>query len=214
MMQLIAQHFSKKGRVIVPDLLGHGVSDPPKIEYTLDVFAESLIQCCQREKIERCIFIGLNYGANIGIEIAKKLPSLISHLVLIEPPFFMEPWIVELVEQSIAHPVKSEEIVDAMFMKASDEARAIALKALKSTKSFVKASVYRNLLAWDKKHAFKCSIPTLMIQTSQPFCVEERARTMFSNFQVGRVVGSGPWANLEVPTQVHSIINRFLEVSC
>lgn len=28
-------YFSKKGKVIVADLLGHGASDSPKIEYTL-----------------------------------------------------------------------------------------------------------------------------------------------------------------------------------
>ncbi|HEX2579440.1 MAG TPA: hypothetical protein VHK67_03455, partial [Rhabdochlamydiaceae bacterium] len=55
-------------------------------------------------------------------------------------------------------------------------------------------------------------IPTLLIQTSHPFCVEEKARSLFSNLHVGRVVGSGAWANLEVPTQVHPMIERFLEV--
>lgn len=33
-----------------------------------------------------------------------------------------------------------------------------------------------------------------------------------TNLQVGRVVGSGPWANLEVPTQLHSMISRFLDL--
>ena len=217
MMKYTAAHFSKRGKVIVPDLLGHAASDSPKVEYTLNFFAESIIQLCKHENISRVIFIGLNYGADIGIEIAKMTPSLISHLILIEPPIFIEPWVVKVVEQQIKdleNPREewAQETVNSVIMKASDYEREISLKALKLTPAFVKASTFKHLLAWDKKHSFSCSIPTLMIQASQPFCTEEKARMVFSNLQVGRVVGSGPWVNLEVPSQVHSMIDRFLEI--
>src|ERR1700722_425597 len=217
MMKYTAAHFSKRGKVIVPDLLGHAASDSPKVEYTLNLFAESMIQLCKYENLSRVIFIGLNYGADIGIEIAKMAPSLISHLILIEPPIFMEPWIVKVVEQQIkdlANPREkwAQETVNSVILKAPNYEREISLKALKLTPAFVKASTFKHLLTWDKKHSFSCSIPTLMIQASQPFCTEEKARTVFSNLQVGRVVGSGPWVNLEVPIQAHSMIDRFLEI--
>lgn len=217
MMSHTAAHFSKRGKVIVPDLLGHGTSDCPKVEYTLNVFAEGMIQLCKHEEASQIIFIGLNYGADIGIEIAKMAPSLVSHLILIEPPIFMEPWIVQVVEQQIkdlADPREgwAQETVNSVIMKAPDDEREISLKALKLTPSFVKTSMFKHLLTWDKKHSFRCSIPTLMIQASQPFCTEEKARMVFSNLQVGRVVGSGPWVNLEVPIQAHSMIDRFLEI--
>ncbi|MBI3508416.1 MAG: alpha/beta hydrolase [Chlamydiia bacterium] len=217
MMDYSAAHFSKRGKVIVPDLLGHAASDSPKVEYTLNLFADSMIQLCKYENLSRVIFIGLNYGADIGIEIAKMAPSLISHLILIEPPIFMEPWIVKVVEQQIkdlANPREewAQETVNSVILKAPDYEREISLKALKLTPAFVKASTFKHLLTWDKKHSFSCSLPTLMIQASQPFCTEEKARTVFSNLQVGRVVGSGPWVNLEVPIQAHSMIDRFLEI--
>lgn len=218
MMGYTAAHFSKRGKVIVADLLGHAASDSPKVEYTVNLFAEGMIQLCKHENLSRVIFIGLNYGANIGIEIAKMAPSLISHLILIEPPIFMEPWIVKVVEQQIKdlenpHENWAQEVVDSVIMKTPDYEREISLRALKLTPAFVKASTFKHLLAWDKKHSFNCSIPTLMIQASQPFCTEEKARMVFSNLQVGRVVGSGPWVNLEVPSQAHSMIDRFLEIS-
>lgn len=218
MMCHTTAHFSKKGKTITPDLLGHGSSDKPKIEYNVNVFAEGLIQLCKHENLKHIIFIGLNYGADIGIAMAKIVPELISHLILIEPPIFMEPWINKVVEQQIKdlehpRPEWAQETVDAVVMKASANERDIAFKALKSTPSFVKASTFRYLLAWDKKHTFKCTIPTLLIQTSQPFCTEEKARAIFTNLHIGRVVGSGPWANLEVPTQVHLMIDRFLELT-
>lgn len=218
MMCRSTAYFSKSGKTITPDLLGHGSSSSPKIDYTLNVFAESLIQLCQYEKLDQIVFIGLNYGANIGIEMAQIFPGLISHLVLIEPPIFMEQWIAKMVEQHIKElehhrEEYADEIVDSVLIKAPTLERQIALKAMKTTSSYVKASTYKHLLMWDKQHVFNCSIPTLMIQTSQPFCSEEKARTCFSNLQIGRVVGSGPWANLEVPIQVHSMIDRFFELN-
>jgi pimeloyl-ACP methyl ester carboxylesterase len=217
MMHHTIAHFSKRGKTITPDLLGHGFSNSPKIEYTLSVFAESLIQLCKYEKLNQVIFIGLNYGADIGIEMTQMAPGLISHLILIEPPIFMEPWIVKVVKQQIQdleHPSEewAQETVDSVIMKASPREREIALRSLKMTPSFVKVSTFKHLLSWDKKHAFNCPIPTLLIQGSLPFCTEEKARTVFSNLDVSRVVGSGPWANLEVPIQVHSMIDRFLEL--
>lgn len=217
MMLDTAAHFFKHGKTVLPDLLGHGASTSPKIEYTLDVFAKTLIQLCEYEKLNRVVFIGLNYGANIGIAIAQMLPQLISHLVLIEPPILMEPWLIQSIEQHIKDLNHSalewaQETVDSVLLKASSHKRDTALKALKSAPSFVKASTYKHLLDWDRNLAFHSSIPTLMIQTTQPFCTEERARTLFSQLQVGRVVASGPWATLETPTQVHSMIDRFLEV--
>ena len=217
MMDYTATHFSKKGKVIVPDLLGHGVSEKPKIEYTLNVFRESLFQLCKHENVHEIVFIGLNYGANIGIDLAKMAPAFISHLVLIEPPIFMEPWIKKAVEDQIKDLENyreewAQETVDSVIMKATDDEKKIALKALKSTPAFVKASTFKHLLDWDKNYSFNCSIPTLMIQSSKPFCTEEKANTVFQNLQVGRVVGAGPWANLEAPEQVHPMIERFLEL--
>jgi pimeloyl-ACP methyl ester carboxylesterase len=169
------------------------------------------------EKVKKSVLIGLNYGADVGIVMAQMAPELISHLVLIEPPIFMQPWIVKVVEKQIKeleHP-KAEwatETVNSVILKASTHEQEIALKALKATPAFVKVSTFKQLLEWDKQHSFRCSIPTLLIQSSQPFCVEEKALIFFSNLHMGRVIGSGPWANLEVPTQVHSMIDRFLEL--
>lgn len=217
MMEYTAAHFSKNGRTIIPDLLGHGSSDVPEIEYSLNVFAESLIELCKHEKVDQVVLIGMNYGANIGIVMAQMIPDLISHLILIEPPMFLEPWIVNILEQRIKdlqHPKENwiQETVDSFLLKTSPREREIAIRSLQQTPPFVKASTFKHLLVWDKSHSFSCSIPTFLLQISQPLCTEEKARHVFSNLHIGRVVGSGPWINLEVPLQAHSMIDRFLEL--
>lgn len=191
---------------------------PPQTSYTTQTFAKELIELCRRENFTDIILIGLNYGANVGIVMNELAPGLITHLILIEPPIFMEPWIVKVVEQQIEdlkNPSEtlSQNIVDAVMPNGSPQDRTIALLSMKNTPTNVKSSTYANLLEWDKHHNFQCQVPTLLIQTTQVFCKEEALKSHFTNLQVGRVVGSGPWANLEVPAQVHSMIDRFLELS-
>jgi pimeloyl-ACP methyl ester carboxylesterase len=219
MMAATAAHFSKLGTVLSPDLLGHGASDAPAIAYTPEVFAEGLIQLCAHLNLQKLVLIGLNYGGNVGLAMTQMAPKLFSHLILIEPPIFMEPWIREVVEQQIEDLERAdldkekwaEELCRAVFVRALPHERAIALKALMRVPAFVKASTFRELLRW--KMPSQCAVPSLLIQTTQPFCTEEKARTLFANLQVGRVVGSGPWATLEVPNQTHAMIDRFLELS-
>ena len=218
MMHHSTDYFSRGAKVIAPDLLGHGISDKPHIEYSLDLLAKLLIQLCKSEGVKKIVFVGLNWGADIGIEMAKMAPELLSHLVLIEPPIFMEAWIKKEVEkqiQDLANPREewAQETVDAVILKAPASEKEIALMALQTMPARVKASTFKHLLTWDQNHTFKCAVPTLLIQTSHPFCTEEAARTVFSQLQVGRVVGSGPWVNLEVPAQLHAMIDRFLEIS-
>jgi pimeloyl-ACP methyl ester carboxylesterase len=50
MMHHTSDYFSQSGKVITPDLLGHGASASPKIEYTLTLFAENLLELCEYEK--------------------------------------------------------------------------------------------------------------------------------------------------------------------
>lgn len=218
MMHHTADFFATLGKVIVPDLLGHGESDKPSIEYTIPLFAETCLELCQLEQLGPTVLIGLNYGADIAIEMARLAPLRFTHLILIEPPLLMESWVVKMVEKQIEDlkdPKEdwAEEMVNSVIEKASKRDREIALSALKMTPPSVKASTFTHLLKWDRSHSKGCSTPTLLIQTSQPFCEEEQAGTLFSNLHVSRVAKSGPWATLEVSSQLESMIVRFLECS-
>ena len=94
-------HLSQKGRVVSIDLRGHGESDKPNKSYAVSVYAEDIISLCQELTIEKATVVGLNYGGVIAIELANMNPSLVSELVLIDPPILMEPWVKELIQNHI-----------------------------------------------------------------------------------------------------------------
>jgi pimeloyl-ACP methyl ester carboxylesterase len=67
-------HLKQLGQVLSVDLRGHGESDKPKQDYTVESFADDVAYLCHEHEIQKAIFIGLNYGANIAIELANKTP--------------------------------------------------------------------------------------------------------------------------------------------
>jgi len=62
-------------RILAYDTRGHGASDAPKGEYTLDMLADDLFHLLQELKIERPHFCGLSMGGMIGQTFALKYPG-------------------------------------------------------------------------------------------------------------------------------------------
>lgn len=219
LMHKTMEHFSLKGKVLTLDLRGHGESAAPHIEYSVDGYAQDILELCHYLKLSDLIFVGLNYGSTIGIALTLMSP-LIAKLILIEPPILMESWIVDSVKEHIAdlknpHNTNyAEELVKSVLTRGEKQDQDLAIQAFQKTAKHVQISTYENLFNWDK--AFKnsshtISIPTLCIQTATPFCKEEELKKHFLNLQIGRVINSGPWATLEASHQLHPILDSFLK---
>jgi pimeloyl-ACP methyl ester carboxylesterase len=213
-------YFSRTAQVLSVDLRGHGESDKPEQNYTVENYAEDIIYLCQAHGIQKAVLIGLNYGANVALELAN-ISTLVSHLVLIDPPVLMEPWVIQLVQEHIDDLNKpslekfAETLVEAVFFNTNKNNKQVAMAAFETTAKTALSSTYENLLEWDKESIKKlehCTMPILYIQSNEPFCTEEALRKHCPHLMTGKVVGSGHWATLETPDQVNSMIKRFLEV--
>jgi 2-hydroxy-6-oxonona-2,4-dienedioate hydrolase len=74
----LAQRF----RVIVPDMIGHGFTDRPNLNYTLDDFAEHLFALLNVLKIDRAHVSGESLGGCIAAWMTITRPERIERLVL------------------------------------------------------------------------------------------------------------------------------------
>jgi 2-hydroxy-6-oxonona-2,4-dienedioate hydrolase len=75
-------YFAQDGLVLAPDLVGHGYSDRPDIEYNLDVFADHVLALANRIGMERIDIAGGSMGGLTGCWFAIKYPERIGRLVL------------------------------------------------------------------------------------------------------------------------------------
>ena len=72
--------------VILPDLVGYGASSKPEgIDYTLDLFTDTVRDALRQHGVERAALIGNSLGGAIAIQLAMQTPELVSSLVLMAP---------------------------------------------------------------------------------------------------------------------------------
>jgi 2-hydroxy-6-oxonona-2,4-dienedioate hydrolase len=74
--------LSKHFRVIVPDMIGHGFSGRPDIDYTLDDFADHLFALLDVMEIDRAHVSGESLGGCIAAWMTITRPERIDRLVL------------------------------------------------------------------------------------------------------------------------------------
>lgn len=73
-------------RVILPDLIGYGASSKPEgIDYTLDLFVETVADALKQHGVGSAHMVGNSLGGGIAIQIALDNPEFVSSLVLMAP---------------------------------------------------------------------------------------------------------------------------------
>jgi 4,5:9,10-diseco-3-hydroxy-5,9,17-trioxoandrosta-1(10),2-diene-4-oate hydrolase len=97
-------------RCILPDMIGFGWSSKPSgIDYTLDLFAQSLIELLDAIDIEHCALVGNSLGGAIAMRVAILEPTRVGKLVLMGPggiesreTYFKMPGIQKMVSGFVA----------------------------------------------------------------------------------------------------------------
>ncbi len=77
--------LSKDFHIIAIDLLGFGLSDKPKIRYTISTFVKSIYEFLRKLDIKKTSIIGSSLGGQIAAEFAIKYPHILNKLILISP---------------------------------------------------------------------------------------------------------------------------------
>ncbi|HOV68688.1 MAG TPA: alpha/beta hydrolase, partial [Clostridia bacterium] len=77
--------LSRNFRVIALDLPGHGYSDVPETDYTIDQFTNALIVFMSVLRIEKAHFFAFSTGAVIALNLAALYPEKVDRMILISP---------------------------------------------------------------------------------------------------------------------------------
>jgi 4,5:9,10-diseco-3-hydroxy-5,9,17-trioxoandrosta-1(10),2-diene-4-oate hydrolase len=98
--------FVKAGyRVILPDLIGYGASSKPEgIDYTLQLFTDTIVEALRAHGVERASLVGNSLGGGIAIQITLDHPEIAERLILMAPgcieeqaSYFTMPGIAKMV---------------------------------------------------------------------------------------------------------------------
>jgi 3-oxoadipate enol-lactonase len=83
--------LTRRFRVLLYDLRGHGSSESPGASYTLEELASDVAALLDHLEIPRAAFIGLSIGGMIGQTFALQFPDKLSSLVLCSTGSQTEP---------------------------------------------------------------------------------------------------------------------------
>lgn len=77
--------LAKSMRVIAIDLPGFGLSDKPKMNYTIRFYRDFVVRFLKQLQLDQVSMVGSSLGGQVAAEVAISRPSLVKKLVLISP---------------------------------------------------------------------------------------------------------------------------------
>lgn len=80
----ITEHLTPNFKVYAPDMPGFGESDEPGEPWSVDDYADFVIEFCEKMRIDRCFIIGHSFGGRVIIKLMsrKSLPFSVDRIVL------------------------------------------------------------------------------------------------------------------------------------
>jgi 3-oxoadipate enol-lactonase len=84
--QALAERLAGDFRLVIPELGGHGGSEPLRGSTTLEPFADAIFDVLEHEKALPAAWVGHSLGALVGLHAAVRRPDAVRALVLAAAP--------------------------------------------------------------------------------------------------------------------------------
>jgi pimeloyl-ACP methyl ester carboxylesterase len=211
-------HFANRYAVVAPDLRGHGDSGRPEPRlgtYDVETLADDVLVVAQDAGLDRPIIVGHSLGALVALACAAR-PGTVRAAVMIEPaPMFPGPR-KEYLQHSVPdvaedHDGSWRRDFAAGLLKPTDTVRrAETMAAMGAVPPPIASAVLHSFARFDGADPLaRAEVPLLAITAGSG----ERGLREHPAVTVGRTVGAGHFAQLEVPEQVNAMIDRFLMIN-
>jgi len=214
-------HFARHGRALNAELRGHGESDKPHQEYSIEGFAEDLVWLCARQEITKPVIVGQSMGGNMALEIAARYPDFPAGLVLLDSGILF-PASAGAVFTSYLEGLKGSNFADearkivADSCLPTDRCRTHVERTFLATPQHVLVSTFTSLFPWDVHRAGQCAeacrVPVLYIEAAHRLADLDRFAALCPQLMTAKAVGSGHFLSLEVPEQIDPMIDRFVSL--
>lgn len=113
-MDLWREHIpelSKRARVIAIDLPGHGLSDKPQVNYTMDFFAAAIDAVLKDAQVDRAVLVGHSMGTPVVRQFYRKYPQKTLALVFVDGA--IRPFGTKEQREQFMAPLRGENYKDA-----------------------------------------------------------------------------------------------------
>ena len=213
-------------RVITPDLRGFGKSQPPA-PFTMESQADDMHALLQDIGALPCVLAGLSMGGYVTLNYARKYPSDLRGLILVDTRSEADnaqgkearQKMIELVRASGSKAV-ADQMEPKMLSKDTLEHRPAQVRALRQmmencpplTIEYALAAMRDRLDVTDSLASIK--VPTLIIvgdaDSITPPATAQSMQQKIAGSQIVIIQGAGHMSPLEQPAQVNAAMSKFL----
>ena len=79
----VIDSLARRYTVIAPDLLGHGLSDKPRADYSVGGFANGMRDLLTVLDVDKATVVGHSFGGGVAMQFAYQFPERTERLVLV-----------------------------------------------------------------------------------------------------------------------------------
>jgi 3-oxoadipate enol-lactonase len=215
-------------RVLAYDTRGHGKSDTPGGEYTLDQLVEDAKGLLDEIGVEKPHWIGLSLGGMIGMMFELKYPGTFRSLVLCDtssrmPPELAPVWagrIKTVAESGMAGVVEST--LERWFTEPFRKSRPDVIDRIAKMIAATKVDGYAGcchaipkLDCTDRLHQIACPVQVIVGEqdAGTPVAMSEAIHSGIANSELVIIPQASHLSNLEQPEKFNDALNRFLSAN-
>jgi pimeloyl-ACP methyl ester carboxylesterase len=214
------QSLASRARVIAVDLPGHGQSQIPDSDFSMDLFAKATGTVLDHAGVDRAVLVGHSNGAPVIRQFYRLFPGRVRALVIVDGPLkqTLTDAIVEQVKPQLSEEKFRDTVakmIDGMPGDGLTPATRAEIKAIALAQPH--AAVLGGFLAaadpkiWDQD---SIEVPLLLILAKQPTWSEEYlqfVKQFVPQAQLHVLPGVSHFIMVERPAEFDSLLNAFLD---
>jgi pimeloyl-ACP methyl ester carboxylesterase len=204
-------------RVINLDLPGHGQSDKPKVDYSMEYFARSVDTVMKDAGVKKAVLIGHSMGTPIIRKYYELYPEKTLGLVIVDGallPFGPKEQVEKFFEPMFKdYKAGATTFIDGMLQMAREDMRPFIRTSMLATPDYVAQSAMRQML--DDAYAThgKINVPVLAVMAPSAFWpkdIEAQYRSIAPNLDFRMYDGVSHFLQLERPQEFNDAVKTFI----
>jgi pimeloyl-ACP methyl ester carboxylesterase len=205
-------------RVIAMDLPGHGTSDKPKIDYSIEYFAKSVDAVMKKAGVKKAVLAGHSMGTPISRRYYELYPEKTLGLIIVDGallPFGPNRADVEKFFAPIFTDYKTgaPTFIDGMLQTAKPEVRPFIRSSMLATPDYVGSSAMK--LMFDDAYAThgKINVPVLAVMAPSPFWpkdLEQQYKAIAPDLDFVAWTGVSHFLFMERPKDFNDTVAAFI----
>jgi pimeloyl-ACP methyl ester carboxylesterase len=214
--------LADKAKIMLVDLPGHGLSDKPEVDYTMDFFAQSLIAVLNDANVKQATLVGHSMGTPIICRVYAWAPEKVAGLVAVDGVLRRPKRQPEQAERFISrfkgpdYRDNVKRFVESMFPNPGTEAvRDWVLADMLKTPQHVMSSAMDAMFGskepdWDP---LKVNAPLIVINAKNPMWTDEYekyARNLSEKVEYQTIENAGHFLMLERPVEFNMSLSTAL----